>query len=119
MRLTEVLAGVGAEPVSGSKAVDVLGLSHDSRRVKPGDLFVAMPGTQVDGAQFVADAVKAGAVAVLAERKVAADVPCFVAGSARKALALAAANFYRKPAADMMMLAVTGTNGKTTTAYLL
>lgn len=121
MKLTELLAGVGTEPVASTKArADVTGLSADSRSVKPGDLFVAVPGTKTDGVQFVHDAVQRGAVAVLAEKPLTGlAVPVFTTPSARRALALVAGNFYGNPARDLVMLGVTGTNGKTTTAWLV
>jgi UDP-N-acetylmuramoyl-L-alanyl-D-glutamate--2,6-diaminopimelate ligase len=121
MKLTEVLAGVGTEPVASSKAkVEVSGLSTDSRQVKPGDLFVAVPGTTADGTQFARAAVEKGAVAVLAEKPVPGlSVPFFLTPSARKAVALVAGNFYGNPARELALLGVTGTNGKTTTAWLL
>jgi UDP-N-acetylmuramoyl-L-alanyl-D-glutamate--2,6-diaminopimelate ligase len=121
MKLTELLAGVETEPVASSRAkVDVTGVTSDSREVKPGWLFVAVPGTKVDGAQFVHDAVKAGAVAVVAEKPLGGvQVPVFQVPSARKALALIAGNFYGNPARELLLLGVTGTNGKTTTAWLV
>ncbi|WP_309897408.1 UDP-N-acetylmuramoyl-L-alanyl-D-glutamate--2,6-diaminopimelate ligase [Archangium sp.] len=120
MKLTDVLAGCGAEQTSGGRtSVDVTGVSQDSRKVKPGDLFVAVPGAKEDGAQFVGEAVSRGAVAVVSEKTVASQVPFFKVSNARKALALIAANFYGRPAEKLTLLAVTGTNGKTTTTYLL
>jgi UDP-N-acetylmuramoyl-L-alanyl-D-glutamate--2,6-diaminopimelate ligase len=120
MKLTDVLAGVGAEQQSGSRAsLEVTGVAHDSRKVKAGDLFVALPGAAVDGANFAAEARQKGAVAVVAERPVQLEGPVFTVQSARLALAGIAANFYRKPASELMLLAITGTNGKTTTAWLL
>ncbi len=120
MKLTEVLAGIGAEQQSGSRAsLDVTGVAHDSRKVKPGDLFVAVPGATSDGANFAAEAKQKGAVAVLVQRPVQVDGPVFQVPNARAALALVAANFYRKPASELMLLGVTGTNGKTTTTWLL
>ncbi|WP_257460671.1 UDP-N-acetylmuramoyl-L-alanyl-D-glutamate--2,6-diaminopimelate ligase [Archangium lipolyticum] len=120
MKLTDVLAGCGAEQTSGGRtSVDVTGVSQDSRKVKPGDLFVAVPGSKEDGAQFVGEAVSRGAVAVVSEKPVASQVPFFKVSNARKALALIAANFYGRPADQLTLLAVTGTNGKTTTTYLL
>jgi len=120
MKLTDVLAGCGAEQTSGGRtSVDVTGVSQDSRKVKPGDLFVAVPGAKEDGAQFVGEAVSRGAVAVVSEKTVASQVPFFKVSNARKALALIAANFYGRPAEKLTVLAVTGTNGKTTTTYLL
>jgi UDP-N-acetylmuramoyl-L-alanyl-D-glutamate--2,6-diaminopimelate ligase len=121
MKLTELLAGVGTEPVASTKAkVDVTGVTTDSRQVKAGDLYVAVPGTKVDGGQFAADAVRAGAVAVITEKPLSGfAAPVFVTPNVRKALALIAGNFYGNPAREMTLLGVTGTNGKTTTAWLL
>jgi UDP-N-acetylmuramoyl-L-alanyl-D-glutamate--2,6-diaminopimelate ligase len=120
MKLTDVLAGVGAEQQSGSRAsLDVTGVAHDSRKVKAGDLFVALPGAVVDGANFASEAKEKGAVAVVAQRPVQVEGPVFTVPNARLALASIAANFYGKPASELMLLAITGTNGKTTTAWLL
>jgi UDP-N-acetylmuramoyl-L-alanyl-D-glutamate--2,6-diaminopimelate ligase len=121
MKLTELLAGVGTEPVASTKSkVDITGVTADSRTVKPGDLFVALPGTKADGHQFAHEAIKKGAAAVLAERAVSgAQAPVFITPSTRKGLALVAGNFYGNPARDLVLLGVTGTNGKTTTAWLV
>ncbi|HME91527.1 MAG TPA: UDP-N-acetylmuramoyl-L-alanyl-D-glutamate--2,6-diaminopimelate ligase, partial [Myxococcaceae bacterium] len=114
------LAGAGAEQLPAVAAkVEISGVAHDSRRVRKGDLFVALPGTKVDGAQFAGEAAERGAVAIAAEKAVEAKLPSVVVGSARKALAVIAANFYARPADQLKLLAVTGTNGKTTTSYLL
>lgn len=121
MKLTELLAGVGTDPVASTRAkADVTGVTADSRAVKPGDLFVAVPGTKADGGQYAHEAVQRGAVAVLAEKSLGGlQVPCFLTPSARKALALVAGNFYGNPARELVLLGVTGTNGKTTTAWLV
>ncbi|MBX5483615.1 MAG: UDP-N-acetylmuramoyl-L-alanyl-D-glutamate--2,6-diaminopimelate ligase [Myxococcaceae bacterium] len=121
MELKAILDGVGAEPASGEakKPVEISSITADSRKVEQGALFIAVPGTQKDGAAFAADAVKAGAAAVVAEKKLQLGVPCYVVPDARRATALIAANFYRKPADELTLLGVTGTNGKTTTAFLL
>jgi UDP-N-acetylmuramoyl-L-alanyl-D-glutamate--2,6-diaminopimelate ligase len=121
MKLTELLAGVGTEPVASTRAkADITGVTADSRSVKPGDLFVAVPGTRTDGVQYAHEAVQRGAAAILAEKTVGGvTVPVFVTPSARKALALVAGNFYGNPARDLVLLGVTGTNGKTTTAWLV
>lgn len=119
MELKELLAGSGAEPISGTfPKLQIQGVSTDSREVKSGDLFVAIPGTAVDGSQFVVEAIKRGASVVVSEKPVTASVPVFLVPSARKALAVIAANHYRKAANEMSLIAITGTNGKTTTAYL-
>ena len=95
----------------------VTGLTADSRDVRPGELFVAVPGTQQDGAEFVADALRAGAAAVCATAPVA-GVPTLVADDPRKALADLAAAYYRWPARDVALVGITGSLGKTSTALL-
>ena len=121
MKLNELLAGVGTEPPAGPRHKgDATGVCHDSRSVKPGDVYVAVPGTKVDGINFAAEAVGKGAIAVVAEKDVPeVKVPVFKVTAARKSLALIAANFYKKPTDELTLLGVTGTNGKTTTAWLL
>ena len=120
MRLSEVLAGVGTEPTTAKAKVEVTGVCADSRTVKAGDVFFAVPGTKADGAQFARDAAGRGAVAVVAEKDVPGlTVPLFRVANAKQALALAAGNFYGNPAREVALLGVTGTNGKTTTAWLL
>jgi UDP-N-acetylmuramoyl-L-alanyl-D-glutamate--2,6-diaminopimelate ligase len=121
MKLTELLAGVGTEPVASTKAkADITGVCADSRFAKPGDLFVAVPGTKADGSQFAHEAVQKGAVAVLAEKSISGlTAPIFITPSTRKALALVAGNFYGNPARELVLLGITGTNGKTTTAWLV
>ncbi len=90
------------------------GVTADSRKVKPGYLFAALSGVKSDGREYVAAALAAGAVAVISETPVAADAPVIVVGDARRAYALAAANFWGAQPATCV--AVTGTNGKTSVA---
>ena len=97
-------------------AIDPLieGVTADSRKVKPGYLFAALSGDKADGREYVAAALAAGAAAVISETPVAADAPVIVVGDARRAYALAAANFWG--AQPAICVAVTGTNGKTSVA---
>ena len=97
-------------------AIDPLikGVTADSRKVKPGYLFAALSGVKADGREYVAAALAAGAAAVISETPVAADAPVIVVGDARRAYALAAANFWG--AQPAICVAVTGTNGKTSVA---
>jgi UDP-N-acetylmuramoyl-L-alanyl-D-glutamate--2,6-diaminopimelate ligase len=119
MRLSAVLEGTGARGDIGADA-DVRSLTGDSREAGPGALFFALPGAVVDGHLFAADAVRRGAIAVVAERDVdTGEVPRFLAPSSRRAMAVAAANFHGRPADAMAMAGVTGTNGKTTVTYLV
>ena len=102
----------------------VSGVTHDSRRVHPGDLYVALPGSRRHGAEFVSEAVAGGAVAVLTdpggrERAEGAGVPVLVVDHPRGRLGGLAAWIYGEPSRDLLLLGVTGTSGKTTTAYLL
>ena len=117
MKLADLLA---FDAVSDARiaAVDIRGVTADSRTVKPGDLFIALTGAKDDGLRFVAQALAAGAAAVVAERTPAAPlppgIPVIKVADARRALALAAAKFFpRQPAT---VAAVTGTSGKTSVA---
>jgi UDP-N-acetylmuramoyl-L-alanyl-D-glutamate--2,6-diaminopimelate ligase len=97
------------------------GVTHDSRRVQPGAIFVALRGLKLDGGAFAAQAIKAGASAVVAETPAASamPVPWIVVPNARLALAHLAAAFYDHPSHRLQVVGVTGTNGKTTTSYLI
>jgi UDP-N-acetylmuramoyl-L-alanyl-D-glutamate--2,6-diaminopimelate ligase len=119
MRLSRVIAGTGASGDPGHDP-DVQQVTCDSRAIRPGALFCAVRGVQSDGHDFAAGAAKAGAVAVLAERAVACEpARLLVAADARYAMAIAAANFHGRPAESLTLVGVTGTNGKTTVAYLV
>ncbi len=120
MKLSDVLANCGAEQVSGDKEQpEVTQVAHDSRLVDKGTLFVAVPGLKVDGSSFAAEALAKGAVAVVSEKAMPLKGRSFKVASARKALATIASNFFERPTDHLRLLAVTGTNGKTTTSYLL
>ena len=95
------------------------GLVLDSREVKPGTLFFALPGEKEDGGDFIAEAMTRGAVCVVCERPPEGDIPHILVPDAHKALALCAAVWYGTPAGKMTLVGVTGTNGKTTTTYLI
>src|SRR3954469_13920558 len=119
MLLGELFANAGASVPAEAAGVDVRALAVDSRRVSPGTLFAALPGVNADGAQFAAQAVGRGAVAILAARQVDAGAPVVTAENPRKAFSLAAARFHGEPSRRLSLFGVTGTNGKTTTAYLV
>jgi UDP-N-acetylmuramoyl-L-alanyl-D-glutamate--2,6-diaminopimelate ligase len=119
MRLQELLSGVDALEVHGDPATEVSEIAYDSRSVRPGDLFVAMPGEQADGHDFVGEAVRKGAAGIVCERPLAVDVPWVRVRSGRLALAALAAKFFGYPTRHLCLIGVTGTNGKTTTAHLI
>jgi len=123
MTLGEILAGVRLKaPLSPQLSqIRLEGLDYDSRRVKPGFLFFAFAGSRTDGRQFARNAVERGAVAVASESS-APDgfaAPWIEVAHGRQALALAARNFYRQPDERIALTGITGTNGKTTTSFLI
>jgi UDP-N-acetylmuramoyl-L-alanyl-D-glutamate--2,6-diaminopimelate ligase len=101
--------------------VAITGVAYDSRMVVPGDVFVALKGVRSDGASFVEQAVSAGATAVVSEQPLPENtrVPWAVVHDGRLALAVIAASLFGNPSAAMQVVGITGTNGKTTTAYLV
>jgi UDP-N-acetylmuramoyl-L-alanyl-D-glutamate--2,6-diaminopimelate ligase len=116
MRLDGLIAAKLAGEAAG---VEITGLAYDSRDVAPGDLFFCVSGFRRDGHEFAAEAVRAGAAALVVERPLDLGVPEALVESARAAMAPAAASFYGDPARELRVVGVTGTNGKTTTAYLV
>jgi UDP-N-acetylmuramoyl-L-alanyl-D-glutamate--2,6-diaminopimelate ligase len=98
---------------------DICSIEYDSRRVKKGSLFCCIVGAMFDGHSFAQSALDSGATALLVERKLPLPAPQIVVKNARKAMAEMAAAFYGYPQREMMMLGVTGTNGKTTTTYMV
>jgi len=119
VRLAALAAEIGEARVVGDPAVEVESLAYDSRKVGPGALFFCVPGEKVDGHEFAAGAIEAGAVAVVVERELEVDVAQVVVPDARAAMAPLAARFWGDPTSELRVVGVTGTNGKTTTAFLL
>jgi UDP-N-acetylmuramoyl-L-alanyl-D-glutamate--2,6-diaminopimelate ligase len=123
MRLEQLSAGLaagpGSQPPDGERDVEITGLAYDSRQVSPGDLFFCVGGFRSDGHDFAAQAVLAGAAALVVERPLDLGVPELQVASAREAMAPLAARFYGYPARELRVVGVTGTNGKTTSSYLI
>ena len=118
MRLQQVLSGITA--ASGwCGNPEITGISCDSRSVKSGELFVAIPGLESDGHDYIRQAALKGAAAVVCRCAPRLTIPTIEVENPRQALAQSAANFYGHPARKLTLLGVTGTNGKTTTTYLL
>ncbi|MFE2561574.1 UDP-N-acetylmuramoyl-L-alanyl-D-glutamate--2,6-diaminopimelate ligase [Streptomyces sp. NPDC059352] len=123
--LGDLAAQLGVEtPGAGSDPVAVTGITHDSRAVRPGDVYAALPGAYVHGADFVAQAAGLGAAAVLtdpagAERAAATGLPVLVVENPRGRMGELAAEIYGRPGVDLLQIGITGTSGKTTTAYLV
>jgi len=120
MKLTEVMDGVNVQDWQGGRQTEVSALAYESNRVEPGSLFCTWKGKVKDGHTFVPDAVKRGAVAVVAERQLGdLKIPGIRVENGRRALGRMAANFYGNPSRQVRVVGVTGTNGKTSTAILL
>jgi UDP-N-acetylmuramoyl-L-alanyl-D-glutamate--2,6-diaminopimelate ligase len=119
--LRELLAALPAAEVEGDVTVPVAGIAYRSERIRPGWLFFCVPGTRVDGHDFAATAVTSGATSVMVERRLDLGRPVtqVVVPSVRQAMGPVAAEFFGRPAERLTMIGVTGTNGKTTTTYLL
>nr|WP_152893972.1 UDP-N-acetylmuramoyl-L-alanyl-D-glutamate--2,6-diaminopimelate ligase [Streptomyces adustus] len=120
--LAELADQLGA--TAPKDAAAVTGITHDSRAVRPGDLYAALPGARAHGADFVVQAAGLGAVAVLtdpsgAERAAATGLPVLVADDPRGRMGELAATIYGRPGRDLLQIGITGTSGKTTTAYLV
>ena len=118
MKLRDLLRDITVTEWNADPEMEITGISYDSRTTAEGDLFVAMTGYETDGHRFIPMARQSGAVCVIGERKTD-DAPCVIVEDCRAALAQLGRNWYGDPAASMTMLGVTGTNGKTTTTYLL
>jgi UDP-N-acetylmuramoyl-L-alanyl-D-glutamate--2,6-diaminopimelate ligase len=116
----EALAeATGVSEIRNPAPVAVTDLVYDAGRVTPGALFVCVPGQRADGHDFAASALERGAVALIVERVLALPAPQLVVPDARLAMALAADAFFGRPTRELEVVGVTGTNGKTTTAFLL
>ena len=120
MKLEELVRGVPGATLEGNGDVEISGIAYDSRRVKPGDLFVAVEGLQADGHVFVTDALTIGAAAVAVERevKLPAGTPLVRMPSTRSGLAEVAAEFFGRPSRRLKVAGITGTDGKTTTTHM-
>lgn len=117
--LDALLEGLEVLDRPASRALTVSGLAYDSRRLQPGDLFFALPGGSTDGGRFLAEAAARGAAAAVGQDVVVgAPLPLVVVRDAREAMGRMAAAFHAYPARNLRTIGVTGTNGKTTTAFL-
>lgn len=120
--LKDILYKVPITSTSGNMNVEVKGICFDSRKVKPGYLFIAVKGTQSDGHKFITNALASGAVAVVVEKlpeAISDKVSYVTVKDSAKALGVIACNFYGNPASKLKLIGVTGTNGKTTVVTLL
>jgi UDP-N-acetylmuramoyl-L-alanyl-D-glutamate--2,6-diaminopimelate ligase len=121
MKVRELIDSLDAPAVTGDLDTEITRMTYDSRQAAPGVLFVALRGTKTDGHEFIHRALDAGACAIVAENPPFAEsaTPWIHVPDAREALARLSARFFAEPSKDLMVSAVTGTNGKTTTAFLI
>jgi UDP-N-acetylmuramoyl-L-alanyl-D-glutamate--2,6-diaminopimelate ligase len=119
MQLERLIAALAPTDVVGSSALEIRELAYDARAVPRDSLFFCVPGAKVDGHDLAPRAVAAGALALVVERRLDVDVPQLVVPNVRGAMPKAAVEFFGDPTAELDVAAITGTNGKTTTAYLL
>ncbi|UCD18158.1 MAG: UDP-N-acetylmuramoyl-L-alanyl-D-glutamate--2,6-diaminopimelate ligase, partial [Candidatus Zixiibacteriota bacterium] len=116
--LKDLIGTVDQARLVGRDTISIRGIAYDSRRAQPGFIFVAIPGYRVDGREFISDAVRNGAVAVVTDTELESDLPQLVTPTPRKALADIAARFYNYPGTGIEICGVTGTNAKTTLVHL-
>ena len=122
MKLTELLNVMEIEEMVGPDGLMISAICCDSRQVKQGSLFFALPGTKLDGLHYVPEALEKGASAIVAEHhpeQIPEDITLILVKNVRRSMALAANYYYRQPSAGIPVIGVTGTNGKTTITYLL
>src|SRR5947207_2998185 len=120
MQLKTLVAAISSRQITGPLDRVVESIAYDSRRVQRNGLFVALRGEKTDGHQFIEQAVEKGATVIVTEHEVQSPrATCVVVENTRSALADLAATFYEQPARRLKLAAVTGTNGKTTTTFLI
>ena len=119
MKLEQLIGGYSGLLSRVPQDISVKDICYDSRKVKPGSLFVCVTGFVTDGHQYARDAAEKGACALICEHEVQADIPVLLVDNSRKALAYLADRFYDHPSGKFKLIGVTGTNGKTTVTYLV
>src|ERR1700730_5613858 len=120
MQLTDLIRGLNVKSIQGSADREITGVRYDSRRVTIGNLFVAVRGAAFDGHAFIEQAIDKGAVAVVGEQAALSQrATAIVVQDSREALAQLGATFFGNPSRKLKMIGVTGTNGKSTTTFLI
>ena len=119
MKLARLIEKLNIVQITADPETEISGISYDSRKTEPGDLFVAIRGFETDGHRFIGKAMEQGAAAVLCEDEPVAGIPAIRTDNSRLALAVCSSVFFDNPAAEMRMIGITGTSGKTSVSLLL
>ena len=119
MKLSRLTEDINIVRLEADPDLDVSGISYDSRKTKQGDAFVAISGFETDGYKFIPSAIANGAAVIICDREPQEDIPYVLVEDCRYALAIMSKNYFGAPAESMKVIGITGTNGKTTTTYLL
>lgn len=119
MQLKELASLIVGSRITGAEETEITGIQTDSRKVKPGDLFICLPGTAQDGHEYAGQAITQGAAALVAERPLDIAAPVLYVKDSRTAMAIISDHFYGYPSHEMKVIGVTGTNGKTTTTFII
>src|SRR4249920_2363424 len=119
MHLDVLIRALAPSEVTGGRPAEIGDLAYDTRRVSEGALFFCVPGERVDGHDLAWEAIERGAAALAVERLLEVDVPQLLVPATREAMAVAADVFFGEPTKELELAGVTGTNGKTTTTFLL
>ena len=121
MRLGKIMENIDLNLIKGDINIEVKEIQYDSRKIKKGDVFFAVEGYNLDGHKYIQNAISNGAVAVVCQKNIEehSNVTVIRVEDSRKALAVSAANYYKNPSRNMKMIGITGTNGKTTSAFMI
>jgi len=121
MKLREIMENINFNLIKGNIDIDIKSIQYDSREIKQGDVFFAVEGYNLDGHKYIRSAIENGAVAIVCQKNIETNLSCTVikVEDCRKALAISAANYYGNPSRSMKMIGVTGTNGKTTSVFMI
>lgn len=119
MKLRELIKNLSVIETNADAGLEISGVSYDSRKTEKGDMFVAIRGFEADGHKFIPKAVENGAAVILCEEKPACDIPYVLVPDSRYGLAIVSRDFFGNPAAEMTMIGITGTSGKTSSSYLI
>ncbi|MCY6370357.1 UDP-N-acetylmuramoyl-L-alanyl-D-glutamate--2,6-diaminopimelate ligase [Clostridium ganghwense] len=121
MKLREILKGLNYEIIKGEESVEINKIEYDSRKIEKGDIFICIEGFNVDGHKYVQSAYEKGAVAIICSKKLDNAPECNIikVKNGREALAVCASNFYGNPSNKLNLIGITGTNGKTTSTFMI